>query len=212
MARLNEPPARRLPRVGCGLAFGVLLAALLAIPTAPAAAKGKDKLPRIRLSPEFKYVDAPDEETAAELLPKLLKKYADPKKCQALLKILRTKRPYPGKMPSRGTFTHVCSDGKPRQFTYLMPKKYSKRKPTGVLFFLHGAVRQGPPGGGAHEAQTFGAAVKSLNLIVVGPSTYEGVEWGAPPCRWQVSSNASETTTPGTLPPLKKRAVRALSR
>jgi hypothetical protein len=155
---------------------------LLALAAGPALAKGSKKFKR-KLTPEFKYVDEADDAKAEKLLAPLVKKYATPAKCKALLKILRTKRPYPGRMPGRETLDFECSDGKRRQFTWILPSRYSKRKPTGVLFFLHGAIRQPPPGGGANEAVMFAPAVKKLNLIVVGPSTYEGVEWGTPACR-----------------------------
>jgi hypothetical protein len=160
-----------------------LLAAALLLTPAVLLAKGKDRLPRPKRSAEFKYVDEPDDAKAAEMLPKLLKKYDTPKKCVGLLKVLRTKRSYPSKMPKRHTLAHRCGDGKSRQFTWILPKKYSKRKPVGVMFFLHGAIRQPAPGGGANEAGMFAPAVRDLNLIVVGPSTYGGVEWGTPACR-----------------------------
>ena len=167
-------------RLRCwGLAL--TLAALGALPALPA--EGKDDLPKRRLSPEFKYVDEGDDEAAAAMLPRLLKKYADPKKCRALLKVLRTKRSYPKKMPRRRTLKHVCLDGKTREFTWILPKRYSRTKPCGVLIFLHGAISQPAPGGGANEAGMFSPAVKELGLIVVGPSTYDRVEWGTPACR-----------------------------
>jgi predicted esterase len=133
--------------------------------------------------PEWRYVDAPTDADAEKLLPALLKKYDTPQKCGDLVKILKGKRPVPSGLPDEATLDHVCSDGKTRQFTYLLPKRFHPHKPTGVLVFLHGAIRQKAPGGGAHEARTFGAAVDSLGLIVIGPSTYEGVEWGDPACR-----------------------------
>ena len=154
------------------------IGALLALP-----AEGKDDLPKRRLSPEFKYVDEADDEAAAALLPQLLKKYADPNKCQALLKLLRTKRPYPKKMPQRSTLEYACLDGKTREFTWILPKRYSRTEPCGVLIFLHGAISQPAPGGGANEAAMFSPGVQDLGLIVVGPSTYDRVEWGTPACR-----------------------------
>lgn len=160
----------------------VLLLAALGLLVSPPA-WSKDDLPRRRLSPEFKYVDEADDEAAAALLPRLLKKYGDPKKCQALLKVLRTKRAYPKKMPRRSTQKHACLDGKTREFTWILPKRYSRSKPCGVLVFLHGAISQPAPGGGANEAGMFSPAVESLGLIVVGPSTYDRVEWGTPACR-----------------------------
>ncbi len=160
----------------------VACAAVLLLAGLGLNAVAKEGLPRVRRKAEFKYVDQPDDAEAEKLLPKLLKKYDTPKKCEGLLKVLR-KRSYPGKVPGRITLEHACSDGKTRQFTILAPSKYSRRKPTGVLFFLHGAVSQRPPGGGANEAGMFAPAVKRLGLIVVGPSTYERVGWDAPACR-----------------------------
>jgi predicted esterase len=132
---------------------------------------------------EWRYVDAPTDAEAEKLLPALLQKYDTPKKCLDLVKVLRGKRPTPAGLPDEATLDHVCSDGKTRQFTYLCPKRFNPHKPTGVLVFLHGAVSQPAPGGGAGEARMFGPAVESLGLIVVGPSTYDRVEWGDPACR-----------------------------
>jgi len=140
-------------------------------------------LPALAAPAEFRYLDEPDDAKAADMLPALLKKHGDARKCDALLKLLRTKGSYPARVPDRQTLDYACSDGKTRQFTVLLPKGYSRRKPTGVLFFLHGAIRQPAPGGGANEASMFQPAVRDLGVIVVGPSTYEGVEWGSPPCR-----------------------------
>lgn len=142
------------------------------------AAPTKPSLPA-----EWKYVVEPDEAVAAKLLEPLLKKYDTPRKCDELLKILRGKRSYPTGLPDQATLDHKCLDGKSRQFTYVLPKKFTPGKPTGVLVFLHGAVGQPAPGGGANEARLFGPAVEKLGLIVVGPSTYDKVEWGAPACR-----------------------------
>ncbi|MCE9637378.1 MAG: hypothetical protein K8T90_16865 [Planctomycetes bacterium] len=134
-------------------------------------------------SPEFRYVDEDDAAAAAKLLDPLVRKYASPAKCSELLKILR-KRAYPASAKDTQTLDWVCPDGKTRQFTYILPKKYTPAKPVGVLVFLHGAVRQPAPGGGAGEAAQIALpAVRDLDLIVVGPSTYDGVEWGAPACR-----------------------------
>ena len=132
---------------------------------------------------EWKYVDEADEAAAARLLEPLLAKYDTPKKAEDLLKILRGRRPYPTGLPEQATLEHKCLDGKSRQFTYVLPKKFNPHKPTGVLVFLHGAISQPAPGGGANEAKMFGPAVESLGLIVLAPSTYEKVEWGDPACR-----------------------------
>lgn len=128
-------------------------------------------------------MDEADDAAAAKALEGLLKKYDAPKKCEDLLKMLRGRRPYPTGLPDQATIDHKCSDGKSRQFTYVLPKKFVPGKPAGVLVFLHGAISQPAPGGGANEAKMFGPAVESLGLIVVGPSTYEKVEWGDPACR-----------------------------
>ncbi|MFV1958353.1 MAG: hypothetical protein ACC662_02955, partial [Planctomycetota bacterium] len=112
---------------------------LLAAPTLARPKKQKDPLPRVRKHAEFKYVDEKDDAKAEARLAKLLAKYDTPAKCARLLKILE-KRPYPSRVPSRLTLDHACLDGKTRQFTWIAPAKYSKRRPTGVVVFLHGAV------------------------------------------------------------------------
>ncbi len=158
--------------------------ALLLLALAPsAAARDKDRLPRPKRTAEFKFVDANDDAEAAKALPALLAKYDTPKKCEKLLRLLRTRRSYPGKMPGRRTLAFLCPDGKTREFTYIAPKRYSRRRPIGLLVFLHGAISQPAPGGGANEAGMFAPAVKDLDLLVVGPSTYERVRWGDPACR-----------------------------
>jgi len=139
-------------------------------------ARAEDHRFHVRLSPEFRYTDEPDDAKAAPLIEKLIKKYADRHRHAALLKILRKKRPYPARAPDQATLTHRCLDSKTREFTYLLPKRYSRRRPAGMLVFLHGAIRQPAPGGGANEARMFAPAVKRLGLIVLGPSTYDGVE------------------------------------
>ena len=159
-----------------------LVPLILALLAAPAAAKGSRKIKR-KLPPEFKYTDCEDDEAAAKQLEQLVKRYSTPAKCSSLIRQLRTKRPYPSRTPDRDTLDYRCPDGKTRQFTYILPSRYSRRKPAGVLFFLHGAIRQPAPGGGANEANMFAPAVRDLGLIVVGPSTYDGVEWGTPACR-----------------------------
>jgi predicted esterase len=160
------------------------LAVLLLLALACSAGEG----PRVAnagpsLPPEWKYVDEADDAAAEKLLEPLLKKYDTPAKCGDLVKLLRGRRPYPSGLPDSATLDHKCTDGKSRQFTYLCPKKMNPHKPTGVLVFLHGAISQPAPGGGANEAKLFGPAVESLGLIVVGPSTYDKVEWGDPACR-----------------------------
>jgi dienelactone hydrolase len=167
---------RSRPRRPLSLVTALLLAALVPV------AAAKDALPKVRRSAELAYVDAPDDAEAEERLPKLLAKYDTAKKCEGLLKALR-KRSYPGRVPDRITLEHASTDGKTREFTILAPSKYSRRKPTGVLVFLHGAVSQPAPGGGANEAGLFAPAVKRLGLIVIGPSTYDRVGWDAPACR-----------------------------
>jgi len=159
---------------------------LLGILVALSSAHAEDRRFHVRLSPVFRYTDEPDDAKAAPLLEKLLKKYADPHRHAALLKILRKKRPYPARAPDQATLTHACLDSKTREFTYILPKRYSRRRPAGMLVFLHGAIRQPAPGGGANEARMFAPAVKRLGLIVLGPSTYDGVEWGSPGCREHV--------------------------
>ena len=135
-------------------------------------------------SPEFRYLDEQDAAAAAKLLEPLVKKYATPSRCTELLKLLRTKRAYPSKLDDAATLDWTCPDGKVRKFSYILPKKYSPGKPVGVLVFLHGAVSQPPPGGGAGEAERIAMpAVRDLGFAVLGPSTYGGVEWGDPSCR-----------------------------
>jgi len=164
------------------LRFALVASATLLLPLAGrAAARGGST--RVKLPPELRYVYEDDDQAAAEMLPALLKKHGTPRGAAALVKLLRGKRSYPSRVPDRETLDFACSDGKTRQFTCLAPKKYSRSRPVGVLIFLHGAVRQPPPGGGANEAGMFAPAVRDLNLLVVGPSTYEGVEWGSEACR-----------------------------
>lgn len=130
---------------------------------------------------ERAYLEEPDPAKAEKILEALLPKYRTPRDCDALLKLLRGKRAYPKTSKERETLDFACPDGKTRQFTFLLPAKYSPAKPVGLLVWLHGAIRQPPPGGGAGEAQMFRPAVEEM--IVVGPSTFEGVEWGDPACR-----------------------------
>jgi len=132
---------------------------------------------------EFAYVREPDLAKAEMLLAPLLAKYKSPGACEGLLKLLRGKRTYPASRKDKETLDFVCPDGKARQFTCILPSKYTHARPSGVLFWLHGAIRQPAPGGGAGEAQMFRPGVEDLGLIVVGPSTYDGVEWGDPACR-----------------------------
>jgi hypothetical protein len=132
---------------------------------------------------ELAYVNEPDPAKADKLLAPLLAKYKTPGACAGLVKLLRGKRSYPPSRKDRETLEFKCPDGKTRQFTYILPAKYGHARPAGVLFWLHGAIRQPAPGGGAGEAQMFRPAVEDLGLIVVGPSTYDGVEWGDPACR-----------------------------
>ena len=151
----------------------LLLALLLGAAPAPAA----DYNPKMHKD-EWRYVDAEDEEEAAELLAKLLKRHDSERKAAKLVETLKKGRPYMKGLDRSETLDHACADGKTRQFTYYIPSRYSPGRPTGVLVFLHGAVRQPPPGGGAHEARDIGKAVDDLEYIKIGPSTYEGAEWG----------------------------------
>jgi predicted esterase len=156
-----------------------LAAAVLAV-SVPVAAKDYD----IRSQkPEWQYVDEPDPKKADEALQKILKRCSNERETGRLIDALRKGRAYPSGMPSQETATLKGADGLSRQFTYYLPPKYSGKKPVGVLVFLHGAIRQPPPGGGAHEAKELGAAVEKLDLIRIGPCTYEGHEWGEPAVR-----------------------------
>lgn len=129
---------------------------------------------------EQKYLEEEDDAKAEPLLAALLAKWKTPKDAADLVKTLRARKAKGDLKKDRGTFDWPCPDGKTRQFTYLLPSKHAPGKPAGVMVWLHGAVRQGPPGGGAGEAEMFRPAVDDLGMIVVGPSTYDGVEWGAP--------------------------------
>ena len=104
----------------------------------PALARGSR---RPRQPPEFRYVEEADEDRAEELLAPLLRKYATPQKCAGLLKVLRKGRNYTKAVAATETFDHLCNDAKVREFTHILPSKYRSKKPTGVLLFLHGAVR-----------------------------------------------------------------------
>jgi hypothetical protein len=158
-------------------------ALLLAVAALVAAAAVPVPAGAAPASPEFRYVDEDDDAAAAKLLDPLVKKYGSPARCAELLKILR-KRPYPAKVDDVQTNEWTCPDGKKRQFTILAPRKASAAKPAGLLIFLHGAVRQPAPGGGAGEASQIAMpVVRDLDFAVIGPSTFDGVEWGNPACR-----------------------------
>jgi predicted esterase len=163
----------------------VLVAFLLVLAPAAALARGGRYNPRMH-KPEFRFVDSTDEEEAEELLEKLLRTYKDERKAARLVKLLKKGRPFAGGLAKSDTVDWPCADGLTRQFTYYLPSRYSPKRPCGVLVFLHGAIRQPPPGGGAHEAKTFGRAVDDLDFITIGPSTYEGHEWGEPAVRQMV--------------------------
>lgn len=160
----------------CTLA--ALLAALATLLVLlPATAEAGRYNPKMH-KPEWRYIDEADDEEAEKMLTKLLRTHNSERKALRLVAKLRKGRPYASGLPRRETVEHLCADGKSRQFTYFIPARYSPKKPCGLLVFLHGAVRQPPPGGGHHEADRIGGAVNSLNFIKIGPSTYEGHEWG----------------------------------
>ena len=156
-------------------AAALLLALALLSPSPAAAAPAGGP-------PEMRFLEEEDEAKAAKLLDTLIDKYDTPRECAALVKMLRTKRTFAGGK-DRETREFPCADGKTRQWTWILPPKHNPAKPAGVLFWLHGAIRQPAPGGGAGEADMFRPAVKDLGLIVVGPSTFGGVEWGTTACR-----------------------------
>lgn len=151
--------------------WAFLLAAVLGLARLPVATAAP---------PEQRYLEEPDDAKAAALLPDLVAKHDTPKEVADLVKALRNRKPRGDLKKDRDTFDWPCPDGKTRQFTYLLPPRHSPSKRAPVMVWLHGAVRQPPPGGGAGEAAMFRPAVEDLGCIVVGPSTYEGVEWGAP--------------------------------
>lgn len=133
--------------------------------------------------PEQRYLEEEDDAKAEALLTPLLAKYGTPKAVADLVKSLRNRKAKGDLRKDRDTFDWACPDGKTRRFTYILPPKHNPSRRAGVMVWLHGAVRQAAPGGGAGEAEMFRPAVADLGYIVVGPSTYEGVEWGAPGCR-----------------------------
>ncbi len=162
-----------------------VLTCALALLALAAAASAKDYDIKGQ-KPEWHYVDEPDPAKAEEVLAKILKRCDSEREIAKLVEALRKGRAYPGGMPSQETVTVKCADGLARQFTYYLPARYSGKKPVGVLMFLHGAVRQPAPGGGAYEAKELGAAVEALDLIRIGPCTYDGHEWGEPAVRANV--------------------------
>jgi hypothetical protein len=153
--------------VRLGALLGVLVGAFAGAP--PAAAGPAEQ----------RYLEEEDDAKAEPLLTALLAKHKTPKDAVELVKVLRARKAKGDLKKDRGTFDWPCPDGKTRQLTYLLPSKHNPSKPAGVMVWLHGAVRQPAPGGGAGEAEMFRPAVDDLGLIVVGPSTYDGVEWGA---------------------------------
>lgn len=155
----------------------IALFSVVALAALAAAAAAADYNPRMH-KPLWQYVDADDDETAAKLLPKLLKKYEGKRKAPRLVRDLRKGRPYAKGLSSTKTLTFRCPDGLSRQYTWHLPSKYSTKRPTGLLVFLHGAISQPAPGGGAHESRDIGKAVDPLNWIKLGPSTFDRHEWG----------------------------------
>jgi predicted esterase len=90
------------------------------------------------------------------------------------------------------TLSARCADGRSRQYTWHLPSRYSPKRPTGLLVFLHGAVSQPAPGGGAHESERIGSAVDSLGFIKLGPSTYDRHDWGETAVRAHVHQAIDE--------------------
>lgn len=133
--------------------------------------------------PETKYVEEDDDAKAEPMLAALLSKATTPKAALDLAKALRGRKARGDRKKDRETLDVVGPDGKTRPLTWILPTKYAAGKPAGVMVWLHGAVRQPAPGGGAGEAAMFRPVVDDLGMIVVGPSTYDGVEWGHPACR-----------------------------
>lgn len=155
-------------------AWPLIAFALLAHPAPASAAPG---------TPETRYLEEEDDAKAEAMLPALLAKHTTPKQAEDLAKALRTRKARGDRKKDRDTIDWVCPDGKTRQLTYLLPSKHNPSKPAGVMVWLHGAIRQPAPGGGAGEAAMFRPVVDGLGFIVIGPSTYEGVEWANPACR-----------------------------
>jgi hypothetical protein len=153
----------------------LLLGAALSLP-APRVALAAPTTPQ-------HYVFEADEAKAAKMLETLLARYGRPTRHASLLKALRGRRRTPRHLKDQDTISYVCSDGKTRTFTYLLPPKYRASKPAPLMIWLHGAIRQPAPGGGAGEAALFRPVVADLGFIVLGPSTYDGVEWGSVACR-----------------------------
>ena len=182
----SRPPARSPARFPLSLATLTLALAVLALLLAsPASALAKDELPRRRLPPEFEYTDAASEtRRRPKALPKLLQKYATPKSCAALLDdapeeaALSLEGPGPdhARLRLRGREDPAVHVDPPLEVRQGEAGRGARSSST-----ARSASR--PPGGGADEAGMFAPAVKPLNLVMVGPSTYEGVEWGSPACR-----------------------------
>jgi hypothetical protein len=136
--------------------------------------------------PEIDYVDEADEAKAATLLEKLVKKAPTAKDAVKMADTIAKKRAYATGLKDSQTQTFTCPDGVGREWTYYLPKKYTPAKAVPVVVWLHGAISQPPPGGGHHEAKTFGEAVAELGPIMIGPSTHSRVEWGTPANRAHV--------------------------
>jgi predicted esterase len=161
--------------------FLPLLLSLLILGLAPPA-PARDYNPKMH-KPEWRYIDEEDDAEAEKQLEKLLKRHGTERKAAKLVDLLKKGRPYAGGLDSSKTLEVPCDDGLKRQFTWHLPSRYNPKKPHGVLVFLHGAISQGPPGGGHHESASIGKAVDDLHYIKVGPSTYSRHEWGEPAVR-----------------------------
>lgn len=153
------------------------LVAAVFIFTVPGARTGAAAKYDVRRLPAvWQYIDCEDDAYAGKMAEKLLKKHKGEKKAAKLVKSFKRGRPFIPGLPKQETVKRTCADGIEREFTYYVPSKYTPRKKYGVLIWLHGAIGQSAPGGGAHEARDIGGAIDELEYIKIGPSTFGGHE------------------------------------